>query len=164
MDVKSSAGFLEDFHCFENVLFAFFAKAGDVPEFSLFRDSFHVGDGAGFKVRPQESHFLRPKRLELQQIQNARRVFFQQLLAQRVVAGLHDFLQMLDHAVADARKFFELFRFLDELLDRFGQAFDQFRGLFVTAVSADDGAIDFEELRGFTENAGDLFVVHARRL
>jgi hypothetical protein len=67
---------------------------------------------------------------------------------------------MLDHAVADARQFFELFRFLGELFDRFRQAVDEFGGLFITAVSADDGAIDFQELRGLAKNAGDLFVVH----
>ncbi len=162
--MKSSAGFLEYFHRFENILFAFFSKPGDVPKFALFRDSLHVGHGAGFKIGPQEGDLLRPKRLQLQQIQDARRIFLEQLLAQRVVAGLHDFLKMFDHAVADPRKFFELFRFLRELFDGFRQAVDQFGGLLVTAVSADNRPIDFEELRGFAENAGNLFVVHDRQL
>jgi hypothetical protein len=122
VNVKTSAGFLEDFHRFENILFALFAKAGDVAEFSLFCDSLHVGDGAGFKVGPQKRDFLRTKRLQLQEIQNGRRVFLQQLFAQRIIARLHDLLQMFDHAVADSRQFFELFRFLRELLDRFGPA------------------------------------------
>ena len=103
IDVKSSAGFLEDLHRFEDILFAFFAKAGEVAQLALFRDSLHVGDRAGFKIGPQEGDLLRPKRLELQQIQDARRVFLEELFAQRVVAGLHDFLQVLDHAVADSR-------------------------------------------------------------
>src|SRR5712664_167194 len=160
VNVKTSAGFLEDFHCLENILFAFFAKPGDVPEFSLFRDSLHIGDRAGFKVRPQEGDFLRAKRLELQQIQNGRRIFLEEFFAQRIIAGLNDFLQMLDHAVADSRKLFKFSWLLDELLNGFRQAVDQFGGLLVAAVSADDGAINFQELRGFAKYAGDLFVVH----
>ena len=162
--MKSSTRFLEHFHGFENILFAFFAESGEVSEPPLFCDSLDVGDGAGFKVGPQEGNLLRPKRLELQQIQNRRRIFLEQLPAQRVVAGLNDFLQMLDHAVADSWKFFELFRFLHELFDGFGQAVDQFGGLLITAVSADDGAVDFQKLRGFPEDAGDLFVVHGEAI
>src|SRR5260370_41807596 len=83
---------------------------------------------AGFKVRPQEGDFLRPKRLELQQIQNGRRVFLEELFAQRIIAGLNDFLQMLDHAVADSRKLFKFSRLLAELLERCPPAVDKFRG------------------------------------
>src|SRR5438046_4971913 len=97
--------------------------------------------------------------MEVQQHQERRRIFLEQLPAQRVVAGLNDFLQMLDHAVADSWKFFELFWFLHELFDGFGQAVDQFGGLLVTAVSADDGAVDFHMLSSFTVVEGNLFVV-----
>src|SRR5260370_4831924 len=99
--------------------------------------------------------------MQLQQIENGRRIFPQQRLAQRVVAGLHNFLQVLDHAIADSRQLFQLFRFLDELLDGFRQAIDQFRGLLIAAITADDGAVNFEELRRFAQYAGNLFVVHA---
>src|SRR5882762_1227262 len=68
---------------------------------------------------------------------------------------------MLDHAVANSRKFLELFRFLDQLFDGFGQRVDQLGGLFVTSVPADDRAINFQKLRGFTEDSGNLFVVHS---
>ena len=65
---------------------------------------------------------------------------------------------MLDHAVVDSWKFLELLRFLDELLDRFRQAVDQFGGLLIAAVPANDGPVDFQELGGFAEHAGNLFV------
>ena len=87
-------------------------------------------------------------------------IFLEQLFAQAVVAGLHDFGKVLDHALADAGQFFELFRRCDEHCHRVGQGFDQFRGFLVAAVAADDGAINFEQLRGFAEYAGNLFVVH----
>ncbi len=100
----------------------------------------------------------------MQQIENRRRVFLQQLFPQRVIAGLHDFLQVLDHAVADSRKFFQLLRFLDKLLDGFGQAIDKLRRFFIAPVPPDDGPINFKELRRFPQDSCDLFVVHERRL
>ena len=67
---------------------------------------------------------------------------------------------MIDHALADAGEFEKFFRSGDELFDGLREAFDEFGGFFVGAVAADDGAIDFEELRGFAEDASDAFVVH----
>src|SRR2546430_8728289 len=74
MNMKSSTGFLEHFHGFENILFAFFAESGEVSEPPLFCDSLDVGDGAGFKVGPQEGNLLRPQRLELQQDRKSTRL------------------------------------------------------------------------------------------
>src|SRR6266481_6581873 len=160
---ESSRGFLEHFHGLENVLFAFFAEAGQVAKFSFSRKLFHVRHGPGLEVRPQKRHLLRSKRLQLQQIQNRRRIFLQELLAQRVVAGLNDFLQVLDHAVADSRKFLKLLRFLDQLFDGFRQRVDQFGGLFVTSVPPDDRAVNFQELRGLAQDSSNLFVIHVGR-
>ena len=67
---------------------------------------------------------------------------------------------MLDHAVADSRKLFELLRFLDELLDGFGKAVDQFGGLLIAAIAPNNRAVDFQELRRLPQHAGNLFVVH----
>src|SRR5439155_857257 len=69
-----------------------------------------------------------------------------------------------DHALADSGQFFELFRFLDKLLDRFRQTINQLGSLFVASVAANDRAVNFEQLDGFAQNAGDLFVVHDWRL
>ena len=68
---------------------------------------------------------------------------------------------MLGHAVADPRQLFQLFRFLDELLDGFRQAVDQFGGFLVAAITANNRAVDFEELRRLPQHAGNLFVVHS---
>ncbi len=164
VDVKSSAGFLEDFHCFQNILFALFAKPRQIAKFSFFCQLFHVRHCSGFEVGPQESDFLRAQRLQLEQIQNGRRIFLQQFFAQGVIAGLHDFLQVFHHAVADSGELLELFRFLDELLDGFGQTIDKFGSLLIAAVPADNGPIDFQKLRGIPEDSCDLFVVHIGRL
>ena len=42
----------------------------------------------------------------------------------------------------------------------FGQAAEKFRGAFVAAVAADHGAVDFEQLRRFPQDARDLTIFH----
>ena len=71
---------------------------------------------------------------------------------------------MLDHALANSWQLLELFRFFDQLLDRFRQAIDQFRRLFVAPITPNNRAVDFQELRGIPQNACDLLVVHSARL
>ena len=55
-----------------------------------------------------------------------------------------------------------LARSLGQLFDRFGQAAEEFRGAFVAAVAADHGAVDFQQLRRFPQNAGDFTIFHVR--
>ena len=86
--------------------------------------------------------------------------FFSSLLAQAVVAGLEDFLDVLGQAVADAGQFLEFFGVERQLLDRFGNAGDQLGGFFVTAVAADDGAVDFQQVRGLAQDARDFTIFH----
>ena len=107
---------LVNLHGFQNILFTFFAEPWQIAQLLLSRQPLHVRDGGCLEVRPQKRHFLRPQRLQLQHVQNRRRIFFQQLLSQRIIAGFHNFLQMLDHALADSRQLFELLRLLDQLL------------------------------------------------
>src|SRR5689334_14466756 len=90
--------------------------------------------------------------------------FFQQLLAQRIIARLPDLLQLLDHPFADSRQLFELFRLFHELFDRFRQTVNQLSSLFIAAVPADDCAINFQKLRGVAQDSCDLLVVHSAQL
>ena len=46
--------------------------------------------------------------------------------------------------------------------DGVGETFDKFGGFLVGAVATDDGAINFQELRGFAEDASNLSVIHGR--
>jgi len=66
---------------------------------------------------------------------------------------------VLNHAIADSRKFLELLRLLDQLFDGFRQRVDQFGSLFVTSVPPDDRAVNFQELRGLTQDSCDLLVI-----
>jgi hypothetical protein len=142
-------------------LFAFLAEPRQVAQLLLSGEPLHVCDGGRLEMRPQERHFLRPQRLQLQYVQNCRRIFFQELLSQRIVAGLHDFLQVLDHPLADSRQLFELLWLFDQLLNRFWQTVNQLSGLFVTSIAAYDRAVNFQKLRRVAQNPCNLLVVHS---
>jgi hypothetical protein len=117
----------------------------------------HGGCLEGF---PEQSDFFGAERLEREQVEDGRRIFLQELGAELVVAGLENFLDMLGHAVADAGQGSELLGVAGELLDGLGEAADEFGAALVAAVAADDGAVNFQELRGFAKNALDLAVFH----
>ena len=82
-------------------------------------------------------------------------------LRRRVVAGLENFADVRGHVFADAGEFGELGFVLGELFDAFVKAADQLGGLFVGAIAADDGAVNFEKLGCFPEDSGDFVVLHA---
>ena len=69
---------------------------------------------------------------------------------------------MFGHAIADAGQLLELFAVQGEFFDRFRNAGDEFGGLLVAAVTADDGAVNFQQLRGFTQDARDITIFHCR--
>ena len=96
--MKATGGAFEDFDGFKNVLFAFFAEAGDVAKFTFFGDAFDIVDGAGLKMTEEEGDFFRAEGLEIEQFENALGIFFEEFLAEAVVAGFNDFSEMFDHA------------------------------------------------------------------
>ncbi len=110
---------LERLDGLEDVLLAFFTEARHLAQFALKSEFLDVSHGGGLEVRPQKRHLLRSQRLQVQNIKQRNRIFLQQLLPQTVVAGLQDFLQMLGHALADARQLFQLVGSFRQFLDRF---------------------------------------------
>src|SRR5258708_3217905 len=49
---ETPAGFLENFHRLQNILFAFFTKASEVPELAFLGNSLHVSHGSGLDISP----------------------------------------------------------------------------------------------------------------
>src|SRR2546425_5369071 len=134
------------------------ARSRSLPSRASFSTSATV---AALKFFQRRATFLGPRDCRLRSSRSVAGYFFQKFLTQAVVALAEDFLDVLGHALADAGQFFEFFGVLGELRDGFGEPVDEFGGLFVAAVAADDGAIDFKELRGLAQDAGNLLVVHA---
>ena len=148
----------------QDVLLALFAEARQVAQLAFARQLFDALDRPDFEVAPEKRDFLRSQRLQLQQVEQRRRIFLQQLLAQAVVAGLENFVDVLGHAVADAGQFLELFRILGDIFDALVDAVEQLGDFFVAAVAADDRAVDFQQLRRLAQDSGDFPIFHDGRL
>jgi len=67
---------------------------------------------------------------------------------------------MLGHAIADARELLQLFHVFRDFLDAVAEAIEKFGGAFVAAKAVVHRAIDFEELGGFAQDAGDFAIFH----
>ena len=67
---------------------------------------------------------------------------------------------MLGHVFADAGQFAELLVVFGDIFDALGDAVEQLGDFFVAAVAADDGAVNFEQLRGIAKYPGDFLVFH----
>src|ERR1700735_1410593 len=98
----------------------------------------------------------------MEQFEKGGRILFKKLLTEFVVAGLEDFADVFGHVFADAGQLAELLGVLANVLDALVQAVEEFSDFFVAAIAADNGAIDFEQLRGLTQDSGDFFVFHFR--
>src|SRR6202000_2521755 len=131
--------------CLQNVLFALFAKPRQIAEFAFLGELLNIGDGSRLKIGPEKRDFLWAQGLQIQNVEQRYRKFLQELLPEAVVARFEDFLDVFDHAIADAGEFFGLSRLLGKLLDRFVHSSDEFRSLFVGSIAADDRAVDFQQ-------------------
>ena len=160
VEADAAAGALEKFDGFENVLLGFFTEAGNVAEFAFAGEFGDVLDRAGLEFLPEERDLFRAEALERENVENRRGIFLQELLAEAVVAGLENFVDVIGHAFADAGKRGELGAVFGEIFDALGNAGKQFGGAFVAAITADDGAVDFEEERGLVKDAGDVAIFH----
>ena len=126
--MEPPGGFLEHLDRFQNVLFAFFAEARQVAQLAFARQLLHLLHGARLECFPEKRDFLRPERLQFQQMQNRFGIFFEEFCSQGIIAGLENFLDVIGHALADAGQFHQFFAVARQLFDGFGQAVDQFRG------------------------------------
>ena len=79
VDVESPGGSLVHLNRFQNILFALFAEAGQIAQFTFARELFHLLHRAGLEGLPEKRDFFRPERLQIQQMENRFRIFFQQL-------------------------------------------------------------------------------------
>ncbi len=145
---------------FQDRLFAFLSEARQIAKLAFAGELFQVRDRGHFEFLPQQRHALRAERRNIEKLKNSGGIFFQQFLAEAVIAGGQNFADVLGHAFADAGKLLELLFILGDILDALGEAAEQIGDFFIAAVAADDGAINFEQLRGFAENFCNVAVVH----
>jgi hypothetical protein len=99
--------------------------------------------------------------LNLQQAEHRRVILLEHLGVQGKPAFFEHFLQVRQHSLANARDGEDFLGFADQVCDLLGKGFDGLGGIAVGADAEGILAVDFEQVGGFVENAGDGFVVHA---
>ncbi len=87
-------------------------------------------------------------------------VLLEQFRVQRKLALFEHFLQVYQHAFADAGDGEHFLGFVDQVGNLLGLGLDGFGGVAVGANAKGILAVDFEQIGGFVEYAGDGFVIH----
>jgi hypothetical protein len=98
--------------------------------------------------------------LNLEQVEHRGVVFLEHLGVQGKPALFEHFLQVQEHSLADTGDCENFLRIADQVCDLLREGFD---GLGRVAVGTDAEGIlpvDFEQVGGFVEDAGDGLVVH----
>ena len=109
---------------------------------------------------PDQGDGLRAEALDLEQVEHRGVIFRKQFGVQRKFAFLEHFLQVHQHAFADAGDGQHFLGIIDQVGDLLGLGLDGFGGVAVRADAEGILPVDFEQVGGFVENAGDGFVVH----
>ncbi len=144
----------------QDVLLALLAESRQIAQFAFAREFRNSVNGGDLEIAPEKRDLLRAERLQVEQVQNRRRIFLQQFLAQAVVAGFEDFADVLGHPVADAGQCLELLVVRGKFFDALRNIFQKLRYFLVAAVAPDDRAINFEQLRGLTQDLCDVSIFH----
>ncbi len=144
----------------EQFLFVLFTHARQFANLAFARQFLHAFDIAYLIGAPDQGDGLRPQALNLEQVQHRRAIFLQQFGVQRESALFEHFLQVHQHAFADAGDFEHFLGFVESGRRSAAVSFDGLRGVAVRADAEGILAVDFQQVGGFVENAGDGFVVH----
>ena len=144
----------------QEFLFVLFAHAGQLANLSFFGQLRHAVEITNAVGAPDKGDGLWSQSLDLEQVEHRRVIFLEQLGVQREFALFEHFLQVGQHAFADARDGENFLGFVDDVGDLLGLGFDSFSRVAVRADAERISAVDFEQVGGFVEDAGDGFVVH----
>ena len=141
------------------VLLAHARQFADLAFARQFLDAIDVADLVG---APDERDGFRAEALNLQQLQHRRVIFLEQFGLHGEFAVCEEFLQVAQHAFADAGNRENLLGVGDEFLDLLRVILDGLRGVAVGADAERILPIDLEQVGGLVENVGDGLVVHGQ--
>ena len=148
----------------EQLGFVLFAHARQFADLAFARQFFDAVDVADFVGAPDQGDGLRPEALNLQQLQHRGMIFLQQFGLHGELAVFEKFLQVPEHALADAGNCENLLGIVDQFFDRLRAVLDGLRGVAVGADAEGVLPVDFEQVGGFVENVGDGLVVHRLKI
>jgi hypothetical protein len=91
-------------------------------------------------------------------------VLLQQLGLHREFAGTEKFLEILEHAFANAGDCEDLFGITDDVFDLMRVILDGLRGVAVRTDAKRILSVDLQQVRGLKQDIRDCFVVHALKI
>ena len=144
----------------QEFLFVLFAHAGQLANLSFTGQLGHAVEITNVVGAPDKGDGLWSQALDLEQVEHRRVIFLKQFGVQGKFALFEHFLQVGQHAFADAGDGENFLGFVDDVGDLLGLGFDGFGGVAIRADAEGISAVDFEQVGGFVEDAGDGFVVH----
>ena len=117
----------------EQFLFLLLAHAREFANLSFLGQLGHALDVAHLIGAPDQSDGLRAQALDLEQVEHRRVILLEQFGMQRKLALFEHFLQVLQHAFADAGNGQHFLGFADHVGDLLGLGLDGFGGVAVGA-------------------------------
>ena len=160
VDEKAARDAAVVFDGLQQLLFVLLAHARQFANLAFARKFFYAIDIADLIGAPDQGNRLRSEALDLQQLEHRRVIFLEQFGLHRESAVFEQFLQVDQHAFADAGDGEHFLRFGDDVFDLLGVILDGLSGVAVGADAERILAVDFEQVGGFVEDVGDGFVVH----
>jgi hypothetical protein len=142
----------------------FFAHARQFADLAFAGEFFYAINVTDLVGAPDERNRFRSQPLDLQQLKHGGVIFFEQFGLHTEAAIFEEFLQVQQHAFADAGDGENFLGFADDVFDLLGEVFDGLGGVAVGANAEGIGRIDFEQVGGFVEDRGDGFVVHGFKI
>ena len=162
IDQETAADAAIIFDCLEQLLLVLFSHAGQFADFPFPREFFDAIQIADLEGAPNQGDGLRPEALDFEQLEHGRTIFLEQLGVDLDVAFLKEMLQVGEHAFADAGNCEQLLGLGDQVGDLLRHGLDGLGGVAVGTNAEGILAVDFEQVGGLVEDAGDGFVVHGR--
>ena len=144
----------------EQLLFLLLSHAGKLANFSFAGQFGHALEIAYVIGAPDQGDGLGAQALDLEQVEHRGVILLKQFGVQRKFSFLEHFLQVDQHAFADAGDGEDFFGIVDQVGDLLGLGLDGFGGVAVRTDAEGILPVNFEQVGGFVENAGDGFVVH----
>ena len=160
VEEKASGDATVVFDGLEQLLLVFLPHTGKLAYFSLAREFGHTLQIAHVIGTPDEGNGLGAEALDLEQVEHGGMILGKQFGVQRKFSFLEHLLQVYQHAFADAGDSQDFFGIIYQVGDLLGLGLDGFGGVAVRTDAEGILPVNFEQVGGFVENAGDCFVVH----
>ncbi len=149
---------------FDQLGFVLLTHAREFADFSgacQFLDAVYVADLVG---APDQGDGLGAESLDFQKLEHRRVIFLEQFGLYAELAGVEQFLQVRQHAFADAGNGEHLLGISDDVFDLVRVILDGLRRVAIGTDAEGILAVDLEQVGGLVEDVGDGLVIHGEEI